>query len=432
MFFLTSPDTERLNVKGSRDPLGLVPLWGKFGRKVVHNLTTQSNTVRGFTTVLLGLYFAEQLAETSEDKEKTRLAAFLKFEQLAAYARWGCNQDTLIRGITQVKRRLEDGNGRRVRIGARTDFHILSNQKTYGLWGFYIIPGIDSGFIEKDSLTLEPPARELVEREYLPLMLAAGLKSEALLLQLLRKDHSDVDLGGQHAGLYEALAKVHAPTLRKLERQVYHEHLVSGGPKGASTWQPRFADLLQQHTPNSPEFGLIELASVIAGCNAEQDSDLRRHLENIRDLEALLVAVSNLFSFLQHRDSARLADVVAELRTAWGRGLRHIKPAVIEELRPKVADVFESAESGLRFVQLADALNQGDFQTAVELSVAHNKFVMESRNGSAAWINIADKKLDVRYADNVEKALLTPADLRVTWRSGYYINPLKAIAAQLA
>ena len=35
MFFFTAVDTERLNIRGSRDPLGFVPVWGDFGRKVV-------------------------------------------------------------------------------------------------------------------------------------------------------------------------------------------------------------------------------------------------------------------------------------------------------------------------------------------------------------------------------------------------------------
>lgn len=52
LFFLTEPDNERLNIRGSRDPLGLVPLWGSFGRQVVTNLTTASGSTRGFTTLL--------------------------------------------------------------------------------------------------------------------------------------------------------------------------------------------------------------------------------------------------------------------------------------------------------------------------------------------------------------------------------------------
>ena len=46
MFFLTAVDTEHVNVRGFRVPLGLVPLWGSIGRKAVGNLTTASDSVR--------------------------------------------------------------------------------------------------------------------------------------------------------------------------------------------------------------------------------------------------------------------------------------------------------------------------------------------------------------------------------------------------
>jgi hypothetical protein len=142
-FFLTAVDTERLDIRGSRDPLGLVPIWGAFGRKVVENLTTASNSARGFTTLLLGLYFAERVSEGESDRHEIRLATFLKFEQLAGFARYIRNEDTAFRGITQVKRRWEDGNGRRITIGATQKLQILSNQKTYGLWGLFITPAVD-------------------------------------------------------------------------------------------------------------------------------------------------------------------------------------------------------------------------------------------------------------------------------------------------
>ena len=65
MPFLTELD-ERAQVKGSRDPLGLVPLWSRFGREVVGNLTTVTNSVRGFTTLLIGFELADMLREHSK------------------------------------------------------------------------------------------------------------------------------------------------------------------------------------------------------------------------------------------------------------------------------------------------------------------------------------------------------------------------------
>ena len=82
--FLTDLDPQ-IAVKGSRDPLGVQTVWARLGRHVVGNLTTVSTSVRDFTTLILGYYFAERVAnEASGDSD---LAVFLRWEQLAAYAR---------------------------------------------------------------------------------------------------------------------------------------------------------------------------------------------------------------------------------------------------------------------------------------------------------------------------------------------------------
>jgi hypothetical protein len=48
--FLTEVDPE-IAVKGSMDhPLGLLPLWSRYGRRVVGNLTLVASSARGFTT----------------------------------------------------------------------------------------------------------------------------------------------------------------------------------------------------------------------------------------------------------------------------------------------------------------------------------------------------------------------------------------------
>ena len=60
MHFLTEIDP-RAAVAGSRDPLGLQPIWSALGREVVGNLTTVTTSVRGFTTLILGLYFADEI-----------------------------------------------------------------------------------------------------------------------------------------------------------------------------------------------------------------------------------------------------------------------------------------------------------------------------------------------------------------------------------
>jgi hypothetical protein len=82
--YLTDLDS-RAAVKGSRDPLGQMAIWTKFGRHVVGNLTTVSNSYRDFTVLLLGFWFLERALQ--EGSEETAVALFIKREQLAGYAR---------------------------------------------------------------------------------------------------------------------------------------------------------------------------------------------------------------------------------------------------------------------------------------------------------------------------------------------------------
>src|SRR5688572_19662809 len=131
MAFLTELD-DRAAVRGSRDPLGIVPLWSHFGRHVVGNLTTVTDSVRGFTTTLLGYYFAREIHEREVNRAESTLALFLKFEQLAGYCRYHAKKDGKFRGIDRVKRTVGQTV---VRLSARAEDQILSNQKVYGLWG---------------------------------------------------------------------------------------------------------------------------------------------------------------------------------------------------------------------------------------------------------------------------------------------------------
>src|ERR1051325_11575973 len=128
--FLTEIDPQAA-IKGSRDPLGIQPIWTRLGRQVVGNLTTVSTSVRDFTTTILGYYFAERVA--SEETRDGDLAVFLRWEQLASYARGAMNGDWDFRGTERAKKYLNEGP--KVRLGTDSAALILSDQKTYGLWG---------------------------------------------------------------------------------------------------------------------------------------------------------------------------------------------------------------------------------------------------------------------------------------------------------
>jgi hypothetical protein len=169
--FLTDLDS-RAVVKGSRDPLGIQQIWTRFGRHVVGNLSTVSNSVRDFSILLLGYYFASRVSESTG--RGSELATFLKWEQLAAYARAAVNDDWVFRGTERVNKRLSEGHI--VTLSAQSEHQILSDQKIYGLWGLFSVPSRASGILDTNvSASLSPSALELVEKEYLPRLSRAGI-----------------------------------------------------------------------------------------------------------------------------------------------------------------------------------------------------------------------------------------------------------------
>ena len=229
MHFLTEIDP-RAAVTGSRDPLGLQPIWSALGRELVGNLTTVTTSVRGFTTLMLGLYFADELVTAGELPEAERVSAFLRFEQLAAYSRavlGGSDESGRILGITRVRRALAQGKS--VPIGVVGDEQILSNQKVYGLWGLYSRAGMSSGLFDPASRAVTQACRQHIEARLLPALRAEHSPALAEVRRYVTK-------GGAfrpNDGLGKALGKVLAPALQPFEREFY-------GRRASDEWLAAF------------------------------------------------------------------------------------------------------------------------------------------------------------------------------------------------
>jgi len=139
--------------------LGFELLWTALGRTVVGNLTTVTRSVRQFGTLLFGFYFANKAVEAMVDGQEQFLPAFLRFEQLTAYARYGeKNARSDIRGIRAVTRNISEANGS-LRLSPKADFQILSDQKTYGLYGLFRMAAYSSSLLRsRDETRLTPLA----------------------------------------------------------------------------------------------------------------------------------------------------------------------------------------------------------------------------------------------------------------------------------
>ena len=130
------------------------------GRKVIGNLTTVTTSLADFEVVLVGYHFAEQLAEKLGPGSE--ISSFIKWEQLAAYARAKVLNDRSFRGQERVRKRLSERGT--VPISDEPSAQILASQKTYGLWGLYTSAARTSELLDDSSPPrLTPIARHLVK-----------------------------------------------------------------------------------------------------------------------------------------------------------------------------------------------------------------------------------------------------------------------------
>jgi len=421
--FLTELDS-RAAVKGSRDPLGIQPIWTRLGRHVIGNLTTVSNSVRDFTTLLLGYHFAEQLAE--ELGPGTELATFLKWEQLAAYSRAAANEDYEFRGTERVRRNLADDA--RVPISDDRSAQILGNQKIYGLWGLYTSPARASGLVEGDPPRLTPEARDFVERHYLPQLQPRSGSRGKRLRELLRAKQSRLDVAKSDAPLVEAIGQVLRPQLDLREREFFREHLRDGGPQDATSGRQRLLARLLTETPLPQDVvwspALLENFAHAARDLGDAGELLALRLHRIRTSESVLAPAAALFNHLLGLDGQPLRRVTQRLIEEWGPGVRTIAPNEFEQLRSEIAA--GDGPTGDRWTGIAGALAQGDYRAAVELLLAQNHAVMATRGG-AAWIELRGKNLHVRFREE-QGSLPKQEQLATLWRFPYFLESLRKVA----
>ncbi|RKI73518.1 hypothetical protein D7X55_05135 [Corallococcus sp. AB049A] len=432
--FLTQLDS-RAAVKGSRDPLGVQPIWSRFGRRVVGNLTTVSNSVTDFTVLLLGYYFAERVA--AETQSADYVTTFLKWEQLAAYARASRNNERSFRGTERVAFRLAKPTVEP--LGTDSDAQILSNQKIYGLWGLYSVPAKASGLLEGSPVHLTPVARHLVEKVHLPLLEAVGPRGVRGLVERLGREKDSIDLreGGRDQALLDSIARV-LGKLRAPERMLYREHLLQGGPGDRETTQGLqqvFADVLES-TLDDAEWRLTpESLQRLAWRAREQGSvgeRLANRLERIRACELLIAPAVALFEHTLRHEGQTVQAIAQGIQELWGAAPREtIDLGATEEIELELRAGTGEPESGARWMALARALHTGDYAEAIRLVLEQNATIMNARGDAAPWARIVDGKLHVNLRDDSSPRSPSGEELPLYWRHAYFIESLRNVASAL-
>lgn len=422
MFFtLEDPNAK---IKGSRDPLGVQPIWTAFGRHVVTNLTTQTNSTRGFTILLLGRYLAERAIEDGLIGRELALDAFLRFEQIAAYVRYVAHDPAGdIRGIDRVRSRLDEHRGL-VPIRADSDGFILGDQRVNGLWGLFSVSARVSRLIPDGPIGLTPEGTAFIERAYLPILQPTMER----LLRLVARD-GRLDTRKPDA-IFSALSRLLSESFTVEEQHFYGEHLRDGlHVKGAESGRQRtFRELLVQHTELTPPTDRSEIVR-LQGAARSVDGELASRLDQIARLEAVLAPCHVLFEFMLTCHHRQLSDMAEELTDRWGDSVPLIDVEKNQDLLPGVGLVWSEAVLGC-FDRCLRGLSAGNYLEVLEALLEWHKSIMNSRGG-ASWVQIGeDGSLDVRYR-GADERLPSRDELPGLWRNGYFIDSLKDITRQL-
>jgi len=424
MPFLTLEDPN-LKIKGSRDPLGIVPVWSSFGRHVVRNLTTQSTSVRGFTTLLLGRYFAALLIDDGDVSPEDALDVFMHMEQIAAYARHvGHRTEGEIRGIERVKSFLAETD-RRPTIQSGRRGAILADQKVYGLWGLYSVPARTSGLIPVDRAGVTEVSRRFIEKLYLP-KLEPALKP----LRRLLAAGGTLDVRPGKSELFERLVEV-LPEKYTAEEVEFYGHYLRDGREvpGGRLEQARFRELLVANVDLEASQGNARDDLVALRKEAQKvDQNLAVRLQRILDLEAFLAPASALFDCVLASRAQHADDVGAKVRDQWGR-VPNLDAKVFGELAEEITKATSpeiAAVAGRCHGQLAD----GDFPGVVHSLVEWNRLVMQRRH-AGPWVAIgSDGRLDVRLP-LAEQTMPSADELPTLWSNSYFIDSLRSVTRQL-
>ncbi|MXW55090.1 MAG: hypothetical protein F4X44_02680 [Gammaproteobacteria bacterium] len=423
MFFtLEDPNAK---IKGSRDPLGVQPLWARFGRHVIANLTTQTNSVRGFTILLLGRYLTERAIDEGQLSREFALDAFLRFEQIGGYVRevaHGAGGD--IRGIERVRLKLEDYNGY-VPIQANSAGFILAAQRINGLWGLFSVAARVSGLIPDDRVGLRPIARDFIDKEYLPILNPCIEQLTRLISTGGHLDTRTPDI------VFSALSELLGNSYTESERDFYGKTLRDGlhVKDAPAQRQQIFSQLLSEHTDLEVRSNREDLVRITEEARIVNE-ELALRLDRISRLEAVLAPAMLLFDFILTCHGHQLGDMAEELKSRWKQSVPHIDPQenrnLLDEVHYVWTDVVRSS-----FDRCQQGLAGGSyFESLTALLDWHTS--VTARRGGSAWVQIgANGKLDVRYR-GAEQLLPSSDDLPNLWRNSYFIDSLKSISSQLS
>jgi hypothetical protein len=432
MFFLTELDPNA-RVKGTRDPLGIQSVWSGFARLVVGGITSQTSSLDDFRILVMGSWLIDQVADDSIPKA----SIFACWEQLAAYARLEVHGQGGFRGITRVRNRLERSKQCKepIQISSSRSDQILTNQAGYGIWGLYRSTAWSTGLLSREKpMVARPEVLMLVRDTYVPLLEPTWGKDLATLLRWVTEGHELRPWKAEDRRRLESIARSMTGPVTAAERALYREFLVEAGPDDVESI-PRAVRRRQRALVSqlrargtSSHIGRDDLRAVAASTD---DSDLEDALESMLAGGALLGAAARIFAYLSQQADTTIAAEAAHLEEHFSHHAHLLSTSHLARLRavtktrPTLLDApADDTGHRERWLQIATALHDKDFEAILTLLVAQNELVSRARGGATGWVTVSSTGTVKVNITDTGPALPEDADPDGFWIEPYYVGNL--------
>lgn len=347
MYFITAQDPN-YTIKGSRDPLGFQVIWQDAGRKLIPFLSTVSNNIIDFQILCLG-FAIKKIIDIPDDQFE---AFFIRFEQLMAYTRYEKDSGKGFNGVDKV-RRIRAAGSKEVQISNNIQHQILSNQRSYGIWGKYIRPFTDMKMLEDADFDLIFGKKAQSCKELIQLCLSLKKKTSDTAYVNLQKLLSLQSLLNKPEGAEKTFF------IRYLLKDNFHNELLKLITTSVKVNGLRFYQLLDILTRHS------------------DDSSFKGALEFIKNTEFMLSPLNHIFRYLQTTSYMSYEDIN--------------KDDYISKWRSSIdTSGFDSTS-----VKLA-SLHQVTNEELVSGLANRNQEVCNWRH-SAPWIQLMDKGIEVNH-----------------------------------
>jgi hypothetical protein len=352
MFFLTEQDPN-YRIKGSRDPLGFQPIWQSLGRTVVKYLSTVSGNLKDFQILSYAWYFY------GDRDPKGFLPFFYKLEQAYGFARGQYIKKDAFNGIDFVRKNL---NKEIFTFSNRAQDTLLSNQKSYGIFGKYNRPFTEMKIKEQSNFQaiIESSLREKVNYDELKLKVDILLKEEIVTFSMSE-------------------LKIFADSISAItssEKEFYKKHILMAD---GSHVQNELFDLFSEHKDliSHDNFNLYGFIGALR--QKDISTELVKKVDEIEKSEKVLTPFVYLFKTIQSSPT-------------WKIDLIQKEP---------IFDFFPSAFNYPFSIEVINNLNESLTKKPVDMAleaVNRNRTVSENR-GNAAWLKIEGDTIITCYAD---------------------------------